>query len=122
MAKELLTINQAAKRLGVAKKTIRRWETSGKITSKRTAGGHRRFDISKLKRQIETHVPRTFSANQVLFIILTTIAVTTFLTWLIIGNITSNGQESESIEALNLLPDELELIDTLPTTENFDLN
>lgn len=44
-----LTIKEAAEELGVAQETLRRWEVEGKIIAERTKGGHRRYDISKLK-------------------------------------------------------------------------
>ena len=44
----LLTVSQAAELLGVSTKTIRRWETEGRIKSIRTEGGHRRFTVSDL--------------------------------------------------------------------------
>ena len=44
MAK-LLSINQAAEMMGVSKSTLRRWETSGKLVPKRTAGGQRRYPL-----------------------------------------------------------------------------
>jgi excisionase family DNA binding protein len=43
-ARELLTISEAAKALGISTKTLRRWEKGGKISSLRTEGGHRRYD------------------------------------------------------------------------------
>jgi len=44
-----ITIKEAAKELGVAIETVRRWEAEGKLKVERTAGGHRRYDISQLK-------------------------------------------------------------------------
>ena len=44
----LLGVSEAAKLLGVSTKTIRRWESDGKIKAVRTEGGHRRFDVSDL--------------------------------------------------------------------------
>ncbi|NEO58356.1 MAG: IS607 family transposase [Okeania sp. SIO3B5] len=44
----LLTVSEAAKLLGVSTKTIRRWDTEGRIKSIRTEGGHRRFIITDL--------------------------------------------------------------------------
>lgn len=44
----LLTVSQAAELLGVSTKTIRRWETEGRIKSIRTEGGHRRFTVTDL--------------------------------------------------------------------------
>ena len=39
----LISIEEAAKLLGVAKGTLRRWESEGKLISERTPGGHRRY-------------------------------------------------------------------------------
>lgn len=44
----LITVSEAANLLGVSTKTIRRWESEGRIKSTRTEGGHRRFLISDL--------------------------------------------------------------------------
>lgn len=48
-------IREAAKALGVSIDSLRRWEKQGLITSERTAGGHRRFDLDKLREEIERH-------------------------------------------------------------------
>lgn len=40
---ELLTIGEAARRLGVSIGTLRRWEAQGKISARRTLGGQRRY-------------------------------------------------------------------------------
>jgi len=45
----LVTIGKAAKILGVSIMTLRRWDEAGKLPSVRTEGGHRRYDISKIK-------------------------------------------------------------------------
>jgi excisionase family DNA binding protein len=37
----------AARLIGVSVDTLRRWEKAGKITSTRTAGGHRRYDLAE---------------------------------------------------------------------------
>lgn len=50
----LLSIGKAAKILGVSIITLRRWENEGKLSSIKTEGGHRRYDISKLKPEL-TH-------------------------------------------------------------------
>ncbi len=44
----LLSIQEAADLLGVSTNTLRRWEAEGKITSERTVGGHRRYQVSDL--------------------------------------------------------------------------
>ncbi len=46
--KKYVPITSAAMALGVSASTLRRWESSGKITPDRTAGGQRRYDLSKL--------------------------------------------------------------------------
>ena len=43
-----LTPQEAADLLGVSTRTLLRWEEKGKITSRRTEGGHRRYDIYEL--------------------------------------------------------------------------
>lgn len=44
----LVPIKEASAILGVSVDTLRRWEKEGKITSQRTDGGHRRYDVSSL--------------------------------------------------------------------------
>lgn len=45
---EQLTIGDAAKLVGVAIETLRRWEKAGKIKAHRTEGGHRRYLVADL--------------------------------------------------------------------------
>lgn len=47
--KNLVDIGEAAKILGVSKSTLRRWDRDGRIVPIKTEGGHRRYDISKIK-------------------------------------------------------------------------
>lgn len=44
----MITINEAAKTLGVTPKTLRLWEKEGKIKSYKTDGGHRRYNLQEL--------------------------------------------------------------------------
>lgn len=46
----LLPIGEAARMLGVSVDTIRRWEAEGHITSTRTLGNQRRFDLAEIER------------------------------------------------------------------------
>jgi excisionase family DNA binding protein len=39
-----LRASQAAARLQVSAKTVTRWASEGRLTHRRTLGGHRRFD------------------------------------------------------------------------------
>lgn len=43
-----VSIGKAAEELGVSRDTLRRWEKSGRITSERTAKGHRRYNLGGL--------------------------------------------------------------------------
>ena len=46
---KLVTISEASKELGISVSTLRRWDKSGKLVPEKTASGHRRYDIAKLK-------------------------------------------------------------------------
>lgn len=46
---KLVPINVAAKALGVAPSTLRRWEASGRLIPVRTEGGQRRYDLATLR-------------------------------------------------------------------------
>lgn len=46
---KLVSISKAAKILGVSKITLRRWDEDGRLVAIKTEGGHRRYDISKIK-------------------------------------------------------------------------
>jgi putative resolvase len=46
----MLSISQAARRLGVCTKTIRRWDAQGHIHCFRTRGNHRRIPLSEVNR------------------------------------------------------------------------
>lgn len=48
----LLPISEAANLLGVSITTLRRWEVEGRLVPKRTASGHRRYDLSQLNPQL----------------------------------------------------------------------
>ena len=48
----LVPIGKASKILGVSEITLRRWDSEGKLPSIKTQGGHRRYDISKLKPEL----------------------------------------------------------------------
>jgi predicted site-specific integrase-resolvase len=48
----LVGIGEAATALGVSITTLRRWEACGKLWAEHTAGGHRRYDLAKLKPEL----------------------------------------------------------------------
>jgi predicted site-specific integrase-resolvase len=48
----LVSISEAASALGVSITTLRRWEATGKLIAEHTAGGHRRYDLAKLKPEL----------------------------------------------------------------------
>ena len=47
-----ISIGEAASALVVSITTLRRWEASGKLAAEHTAGGHRRYDLAKLKPEL----------------------------------------------------------------------
>ena len=56
----LITVSDAAQRLGVTKKTLQVWDNDGKLTALRTAGGHRRYrqsDVDKLSKIVNKSKP-----------------------------------------------------------------
>ena len=48
----LVGIGEAAKALGVSITTLRRWEAAGRLNAEHTAGGHRRYDLAKLRPEM----------------------------------------------------------------------
>jgi len=48
----LVSIGEAASLLGVSITTLRRWEASGRLAAEHTTGGHRRYDLAKLKPEL----------------------------------------------------------------------
>lgn len=46
---KLVSIGKASKILGVSKVTLRRWDQEGRLVPIKTEGGHRRYDISKIR-------------------------------------------------------------------------
>lgn len=62
-----VNIGTAAKELGVAQETLRRWERLGKIAVERTPKGHRRYDLSKLQGGVSKnrHDKRTIAYARV---------------------------------------------------------
>nr|WP_281432514.1 MerR family transcriptional regulator [Bartonella vinsonii] len=45
-------MGKAAQVWGVSISTFRRWESEAKIVSEQTAGGRRRYDLSKLRPEL----------------------------------------------------------------------
>jgi len=51
---QLLTPGEVAVRFHVAPKTVTRWARDGKLTARRTLGGHRRYLDSEITRLLRT--------------------------------------------------------------------
>lgn len=60
----LITVSDAAQRLGVTKKTLQVWDNDGKLIALRTAGGHRRYRQSDIEK-LQGTVRESASLNQV---------------------------------------------------------
>jgi excisionase family DNA binding protein len=56
---EWLTLGQAAKYLGVAQSTMRKWSDLGRVSAFYTPGGHRRYRRSDLDRFLDRSGPAT---------------------------------------------------------------
>ncbi len=54
---EWLTLGQAAKFLGVAQSTIRKWSDQGRVRAFYTPGGHRRFRLEDLESFVDSSGP-----------------------------------------------------------------
>ena len=48
----LYSIGEASKALGVSITTLRRWEAEGRLIPEYTSGGHRCYDIARLKPEV----------------------------------------------------------------------
>ena len=55
----LLSVEEAAKFLGVSKSTMRRWEAEGRLKPDRTPGGHRRYRSEELTQMTVHPLPKT---------------------------------------------------------------
>jgi excisionase family DNA binding protein len=58
-----LTLGQAAKYLGVAQSTIRRWSDEGRVPAFYTPGGHRRYRQADLDRFLESSGPNAATTS-----------------------------------------------------------
>jgi excisionase family DNA binding protein len=52
-----ISIGEAAQRLGVSVKTVRRWSDSGKINCHKSPSGHRRYHLSDINRLLQGEKP-----------------------------------------------------------------
>ncbi len=59
---ELLTPAEVAALFRVNPKTVTRWARSGKLTSIRTLGGHRRFLASEVEGRLQGHYPERLAS------------------------------------------------------------
>jgi excisionase family DNA binding protein len=56
---ELLTPSEVAKLFRVDPKTVTRWAKSGKLSSIRTLGGHRRYRATEVRQLLDGHQAAT---------------------------------------------------------------
>jgi excisionase family DNA binding protein len=57
-AEPLLTPSQVATMFHVDRKTVTRWANTGKLTSIRTLGGHRRYRENEVRALLLADIPR----------------------------------------------------------------
>jgi excisionase family DNA binding protein len=63
-----LTLGRAARYLGVAQSTIRKWSDSGRVRAFKTPGGHRRYRRSDLDDFLQGSAPESRSGPVVLIV------------------------------------------------------
>jgi excisionase family DNA binding protein len=56
MEVELISLGEAARRLGVSPESVRHWANSGRIPHLRTPGGRRFFRTDDIQRWIESRI------------------------------------------------------------------
>jgi putative resolvase len=62
--KRMISIQNASKMLGVTVKTLKIWDTEGKLKAKmRTVGGHRRYSLSDIESYINSDANNQKSKN-----------------------------------------------------------
>src|SRR6266498_694367 len=66
---EWLTLGQAAKFLGVAQSTIRKWSDQGRVPAFYTPGGHRRYKRRDLEAFLERSGPMAKDAGPLVLIV-----------------------------------------------------
>lgn len=55
---KLLTTADAADAIGVHRRTLQRWWSDGRVSpTERTVGGHARWDLDELRRQVRALTP-----------------------------------------------------------------
>jgi excisionase family DNA binding protein len=67
---EWLTLGQAARYLGVAQSTLRKWCDARRVPAFRTPGGHRRFRTSDLDAFVELSRPGSSSRDRPVILVL----------------------------------------------------
>lgn len=53
----LLTVRDAAERMGIGYSTLKLWIYQGKVRTTQTAGGHHRLSLAEVDRMIARHTP-----------------------------------------------------------------
>ena len=55
MSEQMLSVGEAARRLGVTPVTVQRWVDAGNMSALRTMGGHRRIPATEVRRLLAEH-------------------------------------------------------------------
>jgi excisionase family DNA binding protein len=111
-----LTLGQAAKYLGVAQSTIRKWSDSGRLAAFYTPGGHRRFRRGDLDRFLGASKPASSGGRPLVLIVDDDAGLRAFLR----ANLELDGCEvreaenaDQGLAALEERPPDLILLDVM---------
>jgi excisionase family DNA binding protein len=120
-----LTLGQAAKHLGVAQSTIRKWSDSGRLAAFYTPGGHRRFRRGDLDRFLGASRPAKSGGRSLVLIVDDDPGLRKFLR----ANLELDGCEvreagsaDEGLAALEEQPPDLILLDVMmPQVDGWEM-
>ncbi len=56
---KIYRVKEFAERIGKSPDTLRRWDKTGKLPAKRSAGGHRYYDESDVRKALGIEIPQT---------------------------------------------------------------
>jgi excisionase family DNA binding protein len=122
---EWLTLGEAARFLGVAQSTIRKWSDHGRLAAFYTPGGHRRFRRAELEAFVERSAPIGQRARRLVLVIDDDAALRQLVraAFELAGYaVAEAGSGEQALQAIAEQPPELVLLDlVMPGVEGWQL-